>query len=192
MNTVKITAKILASVFLATLIFSSLGWADQGSAIDPSQLCEGNPCSQPMINISQQYKEGFADFAGQDLSAYSGKCFHMNSMYDPNYAHYGAFVFAKSSQRMMISGLFGFFYDEDPYSGMNAEEMKSAFEKSGSNGAPGIVRPDHIELAYIYPVAELRYWFRSDKSKKTLFMIGRQADNANGISSLVFCKMLRH
>lgn len=182
---------LLVSVAAALVTFTSMAFADEGSAIDPSQLCDGGGCSEPMMSIAKSYAEGFADFTQKDVSGFSGKCFHLDNMYDPNYAHYGAFTFAHEQNQLVINGMFGFFYNEDPYAGMSASELRSALEKGGSTGSPGIVRPDHVELAYVTPTSEIRYWYRSDKAKGTLFVIGLQASQG-ATTSLVFCKLLAH
>lgn len=182
----------LSCLFAVLALWTRPVLADQGDAVNPTELCDGAGCSEPMLNIVKAYSEGFGGFANQDITGYSGKCFHMNSMYDPNYAHFGAFTFERANEGTVITGLFGFFYDSDPYSGMSAAEMKSAFKAGGSNGSLGITRADHTELVYKYPASELRYWFRSNKSRNVLFLIGRMTDGNHGISSMVFCKMLRH
>ena len=181
----------LISFATLALAFTSSAFADQGSSVDPSQFCDGGGCSTPMIAIAKAYGEGFADFAQKDISGFSGKCFHLDNIYDPNYAHYGAFTFAHEKNQLFINGMFGFFYEEDPYSGLSAVDLRSALEKNGSKGTAGVVRADHIELAYIEPSSEIRYWYRSDKIKKTLYVIGRQMA-AGSTTSLVFCKLLAH
>ncbi|AZZ36271.1 hypothetical protein CIK05_05530 [Bdellovibrio sp. qaytius] len=176
---------------LLVLIINSTAFAANNLSSDPTQFCNGNSCSEPMLAIIEDYKQGSAQFAQADLSAYSGKCFHLNSMYDPNYAHVGAFVFEKSAP-LHIMGIFGFFYESDPYAGLTPEETKSELILRGSKGAEGILEPDHAELAYVGENSELRYWFRNSADQNSMLVIGRQADGNGGMSSLLFCHMLKH
>lgn len=112
-------------------------------------------------------------------------------MYNPDYPHFGAFVFQKSAP-IHIMGIFGFFYESDPYAGLTPEETKSELILRGSKGAEGILEPDHAELAYVGESSELRYWFRSSADQNSMFVIGRQANGSGGMSSLLFCHMLKH
>lgn len=172
------------------LVIMALFTAANTFASDPTQLCNGHNCSEPMLAIIEEYKQADAEFAQADLSAYSGKCFHLNSMYNPDYPHFGAFVFEKSAP-IHIMGIFGFFYESDPYAGLTAEETKSELILRGSKGAEGILETDHAELAYIGESSELRYWFRSSVDQNSMFVIGRQAYSGS-MSSLLFCHMLKH
>lgn len=182
--------RTLALILLVS-IFTTHAFAAQTFSPDPTQLCNGSSCSQPMLSIIEDYKHGSAQFAQVDLSAYSGKCFHLNSMYDPEYAHFGAFVFQKSAP-LYIMGIFGFFYESDPYAGLTPEETKSELILRGSKGAEGILEKDHAELVYLGERSELRYWFRNSADQKSMLVIGRQSDGAAGVSSMLFCRMLKH
>ncbi|MBO9665430.1 MAG: hypothetical protein J7501_01280 [Bdellovibrio sp.] len=175
-----------------TTTASASSQQQQAPVPEPTELCDGNPCSEPMLNVIAGYKDGVGGFANDDLTGFSGKCFHLNPQYNPNFAHHGGFVFDKTAGELNVSGMFSFFYGEDPYAEMSAEEMKAAFAKAGSTGTPAKVTEDHVEVAHLYDTIDIRYWHRTDASHKNLFVIGRTADTTYGMSSAVFCKMIRH
>ncbi|MDG0816030.1 hypothetical protein [Bdellovibrio svalbardensis] len=182
---------VAASSIIATGV--SYAHADQGSAVDPSNFCVENPqCSEPMKNIAKSYGEGFATFTQKNVSAFSGKCFHMDPIYDPDHAHFGAFAFESQPSKILINGLFGFFYEGDPFAGMTVGETIAAIREGSAQASEGVLRPDHVELAFKTSATDIRYWFRSDKAQKNLFVIGKQVSANSSSAKLVFCKLLAH
>jgi hypothetical protein len=163
-----------------------------GAVVDPTTICNGGVCSEPMTNIVDGYSHGVAGFADQSLTGYSGKCFHLSNQFDPNYAHHGGFIFAKNENELGITGAFNFFYNEDPYQDMSAEQMQDYFVKGGSKLSPGKETSTEVQLAHIYDETDIRYSYRSDDSKKNLFVIGSTSDKSGNVQAAVFCKMVRH
>jgi hypothetical protein len=179
-------------IFVSAITGTAKAEPTPGPVVDPTTICDGGVCSEPMQNIVDGYTQGVAGFANQALTGYSGKCFHLSSQFDPNHAHHGGFVFAKADGEITISGSFNFFYSEDPYQGMTAEEMKQRFYDNGSKMSPGKETSTEVQLTHIYDETDIRYSYRSDDSKKNLFVIGTTSDKGGNVSSAVFCKMLRH
>lgn len=163
-----------------------------GPIIDPTSICNGGVCSEQMTNIIDGYKEGSGTFTDQSLVGYSGKCFHLSPHYNPGKAHHGGFIFQKDESSLGASGIFSFFYEEDPLLDMTSEQMKKHFEERGSKLSPATQNGDHVELTHIYEETDIRYSYRSDSSKQNLFVIGSTSDKGGNVSSAVFCKMIRH
>ncbi|QDK43969.1 hypothetical protein DOM22_01730 [Bdellovibrio sp. ZAP7] len=179
-------------IFVSAITGTAKAESAPGPVVDPTTICDGSVCSEPMQNIVDGYSQGVSGFANQGLIGYSGKCFHLTSHFDPNYAHHGGFIFEKSENQIAISGMFNFFYSEDPYQDMTAQEMKQRFADNGSKLSPGTETATEVQLAHIYDETDIRYSYRSDVSKKNVFVIGTTSDKSGNVSSAVFCKMLRH
>jgi hypothetical protein len=173
------------SILLGLLLFCQLSWS-----LDPSTFCDANAdCTQDMKNVVEAYKQGNSSFANLNLSAYSGDCWHLNFQYDANHTHHGAFAFEKNGKVLMTSGVFSFFWEQDPYANLTAEELKTKLQNMGSPAAIN-TELDPLTLEYLYPETEIVYWFRSSADSKQLTVIGREARLMS--ANLVFCKMQKH
>ncbi|WP_413559601.1 hypothetical protein [Bdellovibrio sp. HCB209] len=179
-------------ILLSTITGTAKAEPTAGPIVDPTSICNGGVCSEQMNNIVDGYKEGSARFLDQSLIGYSGKCFHLSPNYNSGKAHHGGFVFQKDESSLGISGIFSFFYEEDPLADMTSQEMKQHFEERGSKLSPAKQNEDNVELAHIFDETDIRYSYRSDASKKNLFVIGSTSDKGGNVSSAVFCKMIRH
>ncbi|WP_413576723.1 hypothetical protein ACLVWU_01620 [Bdellovibrio sp. HCB290] len=163
-----------------------------GPVVDPTSICNGDVCSDPMLNIVDGFREGRGQFANQPLTGYSGKCFHLSPHYSADKAHHGGFIFEKTPGSIAITGRFNFFYEEDPYAAMSAQEMKDGFLQGGGKLSPGTETPAEVQLAHIYDETDIRYSYRSDVSKNNLFIIGSTSNKQGQVAAAVFCKMNRH
>ncbi|MEK2689727.1 hypothetical protein [Bdellovibrio sp. GT3] len=179
-------------ILLSSITGSAHAEPTPGPVVDPTSICNGEVCSEPMINIVDGFRDGQGGFADESLTGYSGKCFHLSPHYNADKAHHGGFIFDKSQAPVGIAGRFNFFYEEDPYSGMTAQEMKDGFVQSGGNLSPGMETANDVQLAHIYDEIDIRYWYRSDTTKRNLFVIGSTSDKSGNVAAAVFCKMNRH
>lgn len=157
---------------------------------DPTRFCSSaGECSAPMEKIVKNYSQAGVPFVRSALDAFSGACYHLDPSYDPNYTHYGAFVFQNQSAVLSVAGLFSFFYSEDPYKGMSSVEVEKHVLDGGSAMKPVVMNKDSVELTFIASSSDTRYWFRGVNDR--LYVIGRQA-SAGSSPTLVFCEMIRH
>lgn len=172
-----------------SLILSSLA----AHAEDPTEFCSNNPeCSLGMISVTENYSHGENLSPTDDLSGFSGECFHLHPSYKPDHAHHGGYVFEKNGKDLFAVGLFGFFYSEDPFINMTALEMKNQIMSRGSKLTVTQDMNDHRELVYTTPTTEIRYWFRTNKENNAVSVIGRMMSQSAGIQTVVLCNMLKH
>lgn len=154
------------------------------AADDPTQFCaQAETCTDRMKQITENYIQGDAAFAKENVIATSGACFHLSSMYDGEHEHHGAFLFERIDQDLMTSGIFSFFAPSDPYADMDAKAMKEFFIANKSTSNKTIETPEQIELQFLAEDSDYHYWFRSYQGR--LFLIGKQASGYN--ANLLFC-----
>ncbi|MEQ1722164.1 MAG: hypothetical protein ABL930_03250 [Pseudobdellovibrio sp.] len=178
-------------LFLITLLFSTICLAQISD--DPSQFCNENQCTENMQRISDNYTVGNANFAQEKLSAYSGTCYHLNPLYNPEDKHYGVMTFENNGAEFLNNGYWGFFFNENPYDGISAEDVKKDVDSKHSPGY-GEIFDDHTELGYISESSNINYWFKSSPDLNQLYAIGRwlgsKVDYSN--EQFMFCELMRH
>ena len=174
--------KLLMFLFLTALSFSVF-------AVDenPATFCDENPfCTEKMNLITSEFKLGNNQFASLPLSAFSGGCFHINSLYDSAHEHHGAFFFERSQNDLMTDGIFSFFYESDPFDGVSALEMKEWFQSQNSKMAKAIEQKNSVELQFLGDQSDYHYWFRNNKEQTKLLVIAKQQSSNH--SALIFCE----
>lgn len=173
---------------MATLIFSNALLADE---INPAELCvETGKCTKKMLAISKAYEKGNAGFQNNELSSFSGGCYHLSDLYDPEHEHHGAFVFEKSGADLLTTGIFSFFSESDPYAQMTSVELRDWFVKDHSRFDKTIIKEDHIELQYLTEFTNYTYWFRQDARAKNLLLIAKQIGEDS--FGYIFCELKKH
>lgn len=179
---------LLLSVML-TLGLSGIAHAqDQGTTLNPAELCnDSSPCTANMKAVITSYTQGSLQFTQKLPRGFSGACYHQDPSYDANTTHYGAFAFTPQNSQIMASGLFFFFYAQDPYQGLSLEQMLQRMQQGGSQLTATLQTSDHLELSF---GPSVRYWFRSDKSSGALAVIGQE--QSGGSVTRVFCTMTPH
>ena len=155
---------------------------------DPATFCtQNNLCTDKMVEISKDYKNGNINFTTENLSGFSGSCFHISSLYDSNHEHHGAFIFERSDKDLMADGIFMFFYDTDPFKEMNSIQLKDWFTTNNSQMVKTIQKRKQIEMQFLGDNSDYHYWFRNNKRNNHLALIGKQS-NAFYLG-FVFCDM---
>lgn len=123
--------------FLLSLLISIFAFAADE---DPTQFCQQFAgCTETMHRITNEFSKGDAGFSQRTLIGYSGACYHVNSIYDANHEHHGAFVFERTSNsEFLANGIFSFFAAEDPYQHMTSPELKEWFIQDHSTPKPNL------------------------------------------------------
>jgi len=169
------------------MLFSLLSFSVFAFAEDPSTFCDENPyCTDKMNQITSEYKLGNDQFASLPLSAFSGGCYHLSPLYESSHEHHGAFIFERSQDDLMTDGIFSFFYEQDPFDGVSALEMKAWFQSQNSTMVQTVQRNNQIELQFLGDQSDYHYWFRNNKQQTKLLVIAKQ--QSSGYSGLIFCE----
>ena len=156
---------------------------------NPVLFCqETENCTPKMLDITNQYKVGNGKFTKLNLTAYSGSCYHISALYDPNHEHHGVFYFQQENNEYLIDGEFGFFYDEDPYKTMSSKEVRQVFLERGSKPMRALKRIDRAELEIkTSKTSDFHYWFRSSANQEKMYLIGVQFSGSE--PELVYCDL---
>lgn len=171
--------------FISLLILSLNSYSEE---IDPSLFCDQTyQCTDKMREISTQYKTGNSEFAKESLIGLSGACYHISSLYDSDHEHHGAFLFERSSQGLMTTGVFSFFAEQDPYEGMNSVELKEWFIQNNSRFEKAIESSSQVELQFLDVGSDFHYWFRGHKDNNKVFVIGKQL--VDDYAGFIFCEL---
>jgi hypothetical protein len=184
----------MMKLLLASLVITLFSTHLHAEEINPAGFCnETGMCTKKMISITQTYEKGNADFQKEALSAFSGACYHLSDLYDPEHEHHGAFVFSHDEVKpadLMTTGVFSFFAESDPYAQMSSVELKDWFIKNNSRFDKTIVKADHVELQYLTELSNYTYWFRQDARAKKLILIGKQIGEDS--FGYIFCELKKH
>jgi hypothetical protein len=156
---------------------------------NPLDFCHqiGN-CTSKMLEITKEYKVGNGKFTKENLSAFSGSCYHISPLYDPDHEHHGAFYFENENKEFKIDGIFSFFFEADPYQDLNSEGVKELFLQRGSVPFKAIKKMDHAEL-WIKSTkpSDFHYWFKTNQDQSKMFLIGMQFSGTD--PNFVFCEL---
>ncbi|OFZ28732.1 MAG: hypothetical protein A2622_06515 [Bdellovibrionales bacterium RIFCSPHIGHO2_01_FULL_40_29] len=154
---------------------------------NPAEFCTNNEfCTPQMVEISRLYQNGNLDFTSSDATAFSGACYHLNHLYNPTIEHHAGFAFEQVDSGLYAGGIFSFFAETDPFKDLTAEELTHWLKSSSSKFKKTAITDGHLELEYIYPESEIRYWFRGTP-QGGLAIIGQDAGSNN--INLVFCNL---
>lgn len=158
---------------------------------NPVEFCnDTKACTEKMLQISKDYAAGNSDFAKEDLIGFSGACYHLASIYNPDHRHHGAFLFERHERDYLATGIFSFFAEEDPFKSLSAPELKDWLLQNQSRFAKTIETETQVELQYLEPKFNLHYWFRSHNENTKLSLIAKQAFGAAD-TFYIFCEMAR-
>lgn len=158
---------------------------------NPVEFCDGNDyCTPKMHALTEEFKNGNAAFAQESISAFSGGCFHLSELYNSEHEHHGAFVFERKGDDLFSKGSFFFFYEQDPFLGMDVHDMTKWFEERNSASAKTVVSTEQVELQYLGTGSDYHYWFRSSKASDKVIMIAKQ--KSENYLGLIFCELKRH
>lgn len=173
----------MRSFIFVTFSLVLQSWAFAAPVCFPKQSC-----TEKMQQIEQLYDQGDLSFANQTLSAYSGDCFHLSSLYDPNFTHHGTFVFFNNKGDMQMYGELGFFFGRNPYSELTTDQLLS---KLGDQ-APGHLNVADGQAVVQYDSEEtmIKYSFRSTPDSKKLYVINEVMSGFT--QSFMFCSMDAH
>lgn len=177
---------MLTSIFIVLSSLFSTPTHAQGE--DPSRFCDVLDCSKPMHEISQAYRAGNKNFTNHDLTAYSGACYHISPIYDPNYAHYGVKTFRREGNQLLVNGFFGFFYNEDPYAQNTAAEIEEDLSHRYTPNA-GEIHEDYAALNFYTDTTAINYWYRSSPDESKLYLISRQSGTNPNWYAYYFCRL---
>lgn len=178
------------SLILITCVFAFVT-PSLAASKSPENFCnEIEGCTEQMTSILSEYRQGQTDFILKPVSAYSGSCFHLNSMYDSSKEHHGAFAFERTKADVFSIGIFSFFAPADPFRDLTTEELVDWLKKNSSGYQAVETSTNQVQLSYCDPAVNLNYWFRSSADTQTLFVIGEE--DAAYRRNLIFCRMNLH
>jgi hypothetical protein len=138
----------------------------------PPFLCVAESCTARMREIARGFEGGRGITLAETPLLASGECYHLSPDYDPETTHYGIVLLDPHEGAGYMSGVFGFFFPENPYRGWTAEQMR---KQDGHLYAPN--RRVDFEPGYAYadmnPGGEEVWLYWLKRSDTHLYVVGQ-------------------
>jgi hypothetical protein len=125
----------------------------------PEGLCSPTSCTSAM----QEIYDGFMRAEHEPLTqqrGFSGSCYTTQRNLDPEHEQHGAMIITPGDQSF-FSAAFTYFAKDNPYKGMNLQELVKALKQVSPRQHP-VTRGDGMDLALIASSsAEFYYWYKT-------------------------------
>jgi hypothetical protein len=121
---------------------------------------------------------------------YSGECFHHANTMNSNHPHYGVILLDTDQVTSYMWGLFGFFYNENPYKDWTVDVARRELIK-GDPVKHKLENEETYSFADLNPGGQERWWYwlrqADTENFKTLYLLATW-----GMSHQVFCELRKH
>lgn len=176
-----------SSLFLILVLLSFTIMAQE----NPEEFCDDNYyCTPKMRELTAIFKKGNSQFSQDSLTAFSGGCWHLSDLYNPEFEHHGAFLFERDGSELLARGNFFFFWGQDPLLGMSTAEVKDWFIERNAKATKTTVTSNQVELQFLGTGSDYHYWFRNNQANDKVIMIAKQ--KTDGSLGMIFCELKRH
>ena len=158
------------------------------TTIQAASLCQDpSACSTEMKEILERHQTATRP-TFLTLTGTSGDCYYLHPSYKPNQRHHGGFVFEPQNSQVFAAGLFAFFYKDNPYRKLNAQQMKELFAQSGSTLRPLWFKQSEALLPISGDPNSQEYVYSIRQDDKGLLVIG-QLSPMYGKPTAIFCSL---
>lgn len=124
-----------------------------------------------MQQILTDYKNAPDFFPVDQLPAFaSGACYHIEPGTNPLQTHYGMWLFDTKDGAPVYGGLFGFWYNSNPWQDWTIDQARERLKDSTPH--PIDFLPTEARGLIQFPKANIYYWFRRDEATHTLYLLG--------------------
>jgi hypothetical protein len=158
-------------------------------AKEPANMCYRNSCSAPQLEIWNEFLNNkYIPAAELSPSVYSGVCYHSAADFDNTHPHYAVTYLADGSDgQTHFSGIFGFFYQTDPWADWNVDEARKQFPNHDTPNH--LIVPDgHSGMIDFSSEDTLwAYWLRLSPDLNHLYIVAYWS-----VRHSVFCDLTRH
>ncbi len=148
-------------------------------------------CTSKMKEILDNFDH--ATTPSLEPAVYSGECYHLSSMYDPNHTHYGVMMFDKEDQnaKPFFAMIFAFFYQSDEFAKWDVPTARTQMAPEWKSfGRNIIVASETARVEYINKDGSpgMLYWMRQNPTDKTIYQITYWS----GSTVISFCEYKAH
>jgi len=169
---------------MITLILSLL----ISTHLHAAPLCQNqSDCSPAMRQILSRHQQASAPII-PSLIGTSGECYYLHPSYKPDQRHYGGFVFESQGSVTFAAGLFAFFYKDNPYRKLTAQQMKELFAQSGSSMRPLWLNETEALLPISGDPNSSEYVYSIKQDELGVLVIGKLSP-LHGKDTAIFCSL---
>lgn len=149
------------------------------------RLCESRYCTEKMEGILNHFNSS-EHIPTQDLSAFSGSCYHVQPGISPETEHHGVMLLRKAQPDKTFTGLFSFYAKKNPYTDMSLQALDEMFQSRGSKKHLTTDK-EHFEFLDIASdSANIYYWWKTTENEAWLLSLHNYKESP-GTDVRAFC-----